>query len=338
MSERLDATLSAHMSPLATLVIYCVLILIASILGGMIPAMVRLTHRRLQFGLAMVAGGMLGVGLLHMLGHAAEMALEEGASIHGIMLAALLGFLLMFLLERFFCFHHHETEDEEGHTCGHTHAAGETCEEDAPAHSHAFGWVGAFLGLSVHTLIAGFALGAAVYAAVPVEPQEGPPQEAAGLLGIAVFLGIILHKPFDSFTVVALMRREKMPAFWMHLVNALFALIVPLGVVIFLYSADFFESAGHYTALALAFSAGTFICIAASDLLPELQFHDHDRFGLTLAFIVGLAIAWGSGIFEAGHHHHGHGHGHGHDHGHSHEATPAGAEGPEIGPPGNGAW
>lgn len=292
---------------MTTLIIYCALILIASVVGGMIPAMVRLTHRRLQFGLALVAGVMLGVGLLHMLGHAVEMAFEEeGASIHGVMIAALCGFLLMFLLERFFCFHHHETEDEHGRTCGHTHDDGDACEEDAPSHSHAFGWLGAFFGLSIHTLIAGFALGAAVYASVPME-ESGPANAIAttgGLLGIGVFLGIIFHKPFDSFTVVALMRREKMPPLSMHLVNGLFALVVPLGVVVFLVSADLTEAASHYTALALAFSAGTFICIAASDLLPELQFHSHDRFGITVAFILGLAIAWGSGLFEAGHHHH----------------------------------
>ena len=67
--------------------------------------------------------------------------------------------------------------------------------------------------------------------------------------------------------------------------------------------ADLTESASQYTALALAFSAGTFICIAASDLLPELQFHSHDRFGITCAFILGLVIAWGSGLFEPDHHH-----------------------------------
>jgi zinc and cadmium transporter len=309
------------MSPIVTLVIYCALILVVSVVGGMIPAMVRLTHRRLQFGLALVAGVMLGVGLLHMLGHAVEMAFEEGeATIHGVMLAALCGFLLMFLLERFFCFHHHETEDEHGRTCGHTHDDGDACEEDAPSHSHAFGWMGAFFGLSIHTLIAGFALGAAVYAAAPMENAPGELAGTfGGLLGFGVFLGIILHKPFDSFTVVALMRREKMPALSMHLINTLFALIVPLGAVIFLYSADFVDTTGNYTALALAFSAGTFICIAASDLLPELQFHDHDRLGITLAFILGLAIAWGSGLFEPEHQHQ-------QGHNHQHEKIPVSAE------------
>ncbi len=41
----------------------------------------------------------------------------------------------------------------------------------------------------------------------------------------------------------------------------------------------------------LAFSAGTFLCIACADLLPELQFHSHDRFKLSVALLVGLGIA-----------------------------------------------
>lgn len=286
------------------MLLYLLAIVCVSVLGGLLPAMVRLTHRRLQLGLALVAGVMLGVGLLHMLGHAVEMAAEESTStsVSAIMLAALGGFLLMFLLERFFCFHHHETE---AHTCGDTHPNTNhnhdpDPELSAPACSHSFGWIGALVGLSVHTLLAGFALGAAV----------------AADTGLAVFLGIVLHKPFDSFTVVALMRREHRSLRAMHVVNVLFALLVPVGVGVFMLSADAFDSASSYTALALAFSGGTFICIASSDLLPELQFHNHDRLGITAAFILGLVIAWGSGMVGHDHAHDGDDHSHTHDHAH----------------------
>jgi zinc and cadmium transporter len=44
------------------------------------------------------------------------------------------------------------------------------------------------------------------------------------------------------------------------------------------------------TAGALAFSAGTFLCIALSDLLPELQFHSHDRFKLSVALLAGVGL------------------------------------------------
>jgi len=51
-------------------------------------------------------------------------------------------------------------------------------------------------------------------------------------------------------------------------------------------------------AAALAFSAGAFICIALSDLLPEVQFHSHDRVALTLAFLLGIGLAYGMGSVE----------------------------------------
>jgi zinc and cadmium transporter len=41
----------------------------------------------------------------------------------------------------------------------------------------------------------------------------------------------------------------------------------------------------------LAFCAGTFLCIAGSDLLPELQFHRHDRMKPSVALLGGLAAA-----------------------------------------------
>jgi len=91
-----------------------------------------------------------------------------------------------------------------------------------------------------------------------------------------------------------------------HLVNAIFALVIPLGVLLFVAGADLASNAATFTTLALAFSAGTFICIAASDVLPELQFHRHDRVAMTCMLVIGLVIAWGSGLLEEGGHHHHH--------------------------------
>src|SRR5207249_4159320 len=52
------------------LAIYCALILLASLLGGWLPLMVRLTHTRLQVATSFVAGLMLGVAVLHLVPHA----------------------------------------------------------------------------------------------------------------------------------------------------------------------------------------------------------------------------------------------------------------------------
>jgi zinc and cadmium transporter len=41
---------------------------------------------------------------------------------------------------------------------------------------------------------------------------------------------------------------------------------------------------------ALAFSAGTFLFVALSDLLPEVQFHRHDRIPLFLTLVSGVLL------------------------------------------------
>jgi zinc and cadmium transporter len=40
------------------------------------------------------------------------------------------------------------------------------------------------------------------------------------------------------------------------------------------------------------------VCIATSDLLPELQFHRHDRAALSIALVAGIALAWSTVLLE----------------------------------------
>ena len=86
-----------------------------------------------------------------------------------------------------------------------------------------------------------------------------------------------------------------------HLVNGAFALVVPLGVVSFVAGVRVASGQGSLLSSALAFSAGTFLCISLSDLLPELQFHRHDRLKLSAALLLGLALAWGAKGLEGWH-------------------------------------
>lgn len=58
------------------------------------------------------------------------------------------------------------------------------------------------------------------------------------------------------------------------------------------------HSTSTLTAVALSFSAGTFLCIALSDLLPELQFHSHDRFKLSVALLAGFFLMVGTSAIE----------------------------------------
>lgn len=289
------------MSPSASLTIYCAVILIASLIGGWAPMLFRLTHERTQLAVSFVAGVMLGIGLLDLLPHAVmahqaqlEQAAGPGADTHGhgsiepVVLWMLGGFLVMFLLERFFCFHHHDVDEQgsgDAASCGHA--------EHQPRRVT---WAGAWVGLSLHSLIAGIALAASVAA-------DGEQADAARWAGFGTFLMIALHKPFDSLTVGTLMATSGSSMRARHIVNGLFALVIPLGVLVFhIGMTGGGEADQALVGPALAFSAGAFLCIALSDLLPELQFHEHDRIKLSVALVLGLALAWGVTRLEAASH------------------------------------
>ncbi len=317
------------------LLIYCLLIMAVSVLGGWIPMLIKLTHRRVQFALSFVSGVIFGIGVLDLLPHALMAQFEAtplaaDAHAHGglshqavdpVLLWLLAGFLTMFLIERFFCFHHHEFSDD-GHArdCAHDHDHVHPAPEAGRA-AHRMGWIGAAIGLTLHSLIAGVAL-----AASTAHGGDITDANAFNWAGFGTFLIIVLHKPFDALTLGALLALRERSGVLRHLVNFLFSLAVPLGAGLFVIGfASGGETGGTVAAAALAFAAGAFICIALADLLPELQFHHHDRLGLSLALIAGLALAWGVTKIESGHHDHSHDHGHdhalvesadGHDHSH----------------------
>jgi len=290
------------MWPLLLLAIYSGLIVLASLAGGWIPLFVRLTHTRLQIAISFVAGLMLGVGLLHLLPH----AWQKLRSIDGAAGWLMGGFLAMFFIQRFFHFHHHDVPDEAGEATEEPahdvspsehahHHHGQTLAEQS---ARRLSWTGAALGLTLHTLIDGVALAASVRA-------EAGIAGAGAFLGLGTFLVIILHKPFDAMAIGTLMAAGGWSRISRHLVNGLFALAIPLGVTLFDLAANRLGGPGdQFLGSALAFAAGSFLCISTSDLLPELQFHAHDRWKLSFALLAGLGLSALVGRFETSGHDH----------------------------------
>jgi zinc and cadmium transporter len=268
-----------------------------------------------------VAGAMLDRPLNHV-------------EITNLMLWMLAGFLCMFILERFVAFHVHEPpdvleheahphddtskahgvlamgqndHDHNHHDHNHRHAPGECPHDSAPDAPHrpaaGYTWKGAFAGLALHSICCGVAMAASVAGELAHHEAEHAghnhgPIESFRLLGLGTFLVVALHKPFDSLTLVSLMAADHRSIAQRHLVNFLFSLMVPIGVLLFMLG---FATGGNSAVVigaALAFSAGMFVCISLSDLLPELQFHRHDRVKLTAALLLGLALAWAVGLLE----------------------------------------
>jgi zinc and cadmium transporter len=75
--------------------------------------------------------------------------------------------------------------------------------------------------------------------------------------------------------------------------------MIPAGVGVYFLGQRWLApvAAPGYTAGALAFSAGTFLCISLSDLLPELQFHAHDRIALSAALLAGFGLMAVAGLW-----------------------------------------
>lgn len=276
-------------SPMLQLAGYCLLALLAALAGGMLPSFFKLTHTRLQVAVSFVAGLMLGLAVLGLLPH----SMAELHSVHTATWLLLAGFILMFLLQRFLPFHHHDVEEGSPlEPCGHTHSLAERSAKK-------LSWVGVALGLSLHSVFDGLAMAAGV-----ASSDRGHGEA----LGLGAALAVILHKPFGALAITTLMAASGIAASARHKVNLAFALVTPLGALLFF--AGFASWAHAHPALlggALAFCAGTFLCIACADLLPELQFHRHDRFALSFALLAGLAIA--VLIVRFGHAGHEHSHG-----------------------------
>jgi zinc and cadmium transporter len=315
------ATAAVGTTALASLSLYLLLIAAAAFAGGSSMAFVRLGHRPMQVLLSLTSGILLGVGLLHLLPHAAFALAGDGGG-SGIEAAAgwaAVGFFVMFLLERAFHGHaHHTAEGPEeapahGHphdpTHGHAHDPAYAC----PASAGRWAWCGAFAGLALHSL----ADGAALAASVRADASHGD----GVVSGFATFLAILLHKPFDSAIIATLMLGAGAAAGFRATVNAAYALMVPLGAFGFVVGLRFFGAhEGTVLGVAMGMAAGAFICIAAADLLPEVQFHSHDRLLLTTALALGMAVAWGiTQIERATHAHEAHtGRAAARDHGHPH--------------------
>lgn len=280
------------------LAVYCVLIAVSSLSGGFIASRLKLTHARMQFVLSFVSGLMLGVALLHLLPHAFMLLSPD---VDTVVFATLGGLLVMFFMLRIFNFHDHghaEAETKEGE---HHHHHGHDHSHHDHDHSHekkeaGRSWVGLVAGLALHTLLDGVALASAV-------AVESHGDTAWRLMGFGAFLAIALHKPLDTMSILALMKRSGARNSRRIWVNILFSAACPLGAALFWFGAAQFTSMQTIIiGAALAFSAGVFLCISLGDLLPEVHFHSHDRIGLSVALLLGVGVAFVIGLLP-GHSH-----------------------------------
>jgi zinc and cadmium transporter len=282
------------MSEYSWLALYSVLILLFSMFGGSIPFLGKVTHSRLQFYLTASAGVMLGAAFFHVMPDAVKYSKEY----FGWWMA--LGVVGLFCIERFVAPHSHEMDGNGNHHHHEHHeefqelgvpideAALSRAKEHRAAAPSIAGWMAVF-GLTIHTFMNGVGLAGSVQA--DMDKAGGPLSSAAlAIPGLALFFAIFLHKPADALAISTVLSRKGTKRSKIYLVQLGFALMVPVGAAAFLITSGAIEKSLQHQLIgaALAFSAGTFLFIALSDLLPEVHFHRHDRLPLFATLLAGI--------------------------------------------------
>ena len=225
------------------------------------------------------AGVLLGTALLHLLPE----SLESHVDAHVItrwLLGGLLGFFLLEKLALLRHSHHHEGD-------GHHHEHGHDAHEAGKG-----GWM-ILVGSAIHN----FADGVVIAAAFLTDPR----------LGVAATVSITVHEvahKLGDFMVLLNAGFQRRKALVLTLASSLTALA---GGVLGYFMLDRLQSLIPYL---LALAASSFLYIAVSDLMPQMQRRTSPRDALPqiLLIAVGLAlVVWLNG--------HDHDHGRDHDHG-----------------------
>ena len=215
-----------------------------------------------HFLAAFAAGTLLGTVFFDLLPEAVEVSkhvIEEGISGKvDIFFWVLFGILGFFLLERFVhWFHHHQHEYAE-----------ENIKPTVPL---------VILGDSVHNFIDGIAIGATFLVSVP--------------LGIITALAIAAHEIPQEIGDFGILLHKGLERKKVLLVNFFSALAAVVGAVIAFLLGERIEAS---LPILLAITAGFFIYIAASDLIPEIHHENRKGFALieTLLMFLGVILIW----------------------------------------------
>lgn len=213
-----------------------------------------ITKSVIPYLVSFAAGVILTTAFLDLFPEAAEQATELRLKIN-IFLPAFLGIITSFFIERFLLwFHHHE----------HTHGIKPTI----------------FLitiGDGIHNLIDGITI-AATYLANP----------ALGLITTIAMAAHEIPQEIADFSILVHSGLSKKKALIINLLSGLTAVV---GGILGYYFLHKFSAA---LPVLLAFSAGIFIYISCSDLIPDLHrdYNEQKKWSQALPFIVGIILMY----------------------------------------------
>lgn len=174
--------------------------------------------------------------------------------------AVLLSFLAFYLLEHYILLHTHH--HEHGH--------------EGPARPHSLTLI-AFVGLAFHSLLDGIVIGTGF--------------EVDFSLGLIATLGVISHEVPEGISIMSVMLYGGYSRVAATLYSLVVALATPLGALFALFGLQ--GTSSEVLGVLLAMAAGSFVYIAASDLIPEI--HHTPSVGAALLVIGGAALILAAG-------------------------------------------
>jgi zinc and cadmium transporter len=204
--------------------------------------------------IGLAVGTLFGDVLIHLIPEIFD-GLSGEVALPGILI--MVGIVTFFVLEKFFHWHHQ-------HTC-----VGEDCNLPEP-----MGYIN-IASETVHNLLDGILIGAAYLVSVPV--------------GVATTVAIIFHEipqEISDFGVLIHAGFKKKTAILVNFISALFAILgVAIAVAVGSRSEMFID-------IILPLTAGGFLYLAGSDLVPEL----HKEQSLKKSGLQFVAILFGFGL------------------------------------------
>lgn len=227
-------------------------------LGGLLGGMLLLAKEKLAFKVshylaAFAAGTLLGTAFFDLLPEAHETVEHGGGEAVDIFLWTLIGILIFFLTERFIhWFHHHDHEHQEGFSKSTTPLI--------------------VIGDTIHNFIDGVVIGATFLAGIP--------------LGVITTLAIFAHEIPQEIGDFGVLLHKGIKRKRIILINLISAFASFIGALL---AYGIGESLEGSLPIFLSLTAGFFIYIATSDLIPEIHFEKRRQ----VAFIESVLLILG---------------------------------------------
>jgi len=255
------------MSTLAYILLFTFLGSIAALIGGVILLSKEKFALKISHFLASFAAGvLLGTAFFDLLPEA--MNEGEGTGVD-VFFYTLVGIVIFFLIERFIhWFHHHEEYHEH--------------EKETKSTLPLI-----IIGDTMHNFLDGVVIAATFM----VNPQ----------VGILTALAVFAHEIPQEIGDFGLMLHKGLSRKRIIMVNIISAAAAFIGAIITYLLGNVLEG---YLPIFLAITAGFFIYIAASDLIPEIHHEKRRGFAIieSLLLILGIVVVWMSVSFlEGGH-------------------------------------